>query len=142
MDTIDPGKERRVWDRVYGARRDTRVPIGQLYATARDCGELYVALRRESQGVLARKCGLLERQMLQAVRKLAQLYDGADTVGSGTGCPRCSQRRKLELALRWMQQWTQRCREFSDDRLVGRQLADLSQLGENHCRLLRQLLGK
>ncbi len=145
MNTIDTALEQRVWQRVYGSalpESDRELPILQLYSTARECAELYRTLKTETTGMLSQRCALLERQMLQALRTLAQLYEGKHIPqNSLTGCPGCSRRQKLERALLWMQEWTRRCRELENCPRRGSRFKQLSHLGENHCKLLRSLLG-
>ncbi len=145
MNTIDPALEKRVWQRICGRelpQQDTDVYITQLYRTARDCAELYRLLKLESSGPAAQRFALLERQMLQALRRLARLLRSeAAPQGDPAGCPGCSRRQKLERAVLWMQEWTRRCTELDRLPRMGKELSSLAALGENHCSLLRSMLG-
>lgn len=141
MEQIDTALEQRVWQRVYGRQPNAQkepAPLGQLYSTARDCAELCRSLRLESRGPAARRFGQMERQLTQAARRLAAECDGRERIAPPTGCPGCSRGRKLELLRLWLEAWSRRCREYSDDARWGSMLGELAHMGDAHCTMLQR----
>ncbi len=139
MKSIDPVLEQRVWQRVYGGKEQPKqeVPLEQLMRTALDCAGLYHCLDQAAPGKL---WGRYARQMLLSARRLAFLSEGRlDPPGAYPPCPNCSHRRRRELALLWMERWTQSCQQWSRHPKWGQTFAELTRLGQSHCRSLKKM---
>ncbi len=146
MDTIDPGKAARVWQRV---RTDTaempqEAGLGELIAREWETANTYLQLSRRLQGkanTLLRKLFQQEQAHVACLKGIYTLITGQRPNVAGVPPVPDEPRKVLRRCYGQQMQSLARYEQRTNDPEYGHIFARLAQQEQEHCQILLELLG-